>query len=88
MRSAARESVFAAGRVKEKEAPTSDEGKVAGGSEVKQRGTVAGRCQGQVGGLHLLNESSQCRGVPWATGGLRSAQHCGRLHHYWGFQGM
>lgn len=88
MRSAARESVSAAGRVKEKEAPTSDEGKVAGGSEVTHRGTVAGRSEGQVGGLHLLNESCQRRGVPWATGGLRSAQHCGRLHYNWGFQGM
>lgn len=88
MRSTTRESVSGAGRVSEKEPPTSDEGKVAGGSEAKQRDTVAGRCQGQVGGLHLLNESRQRGGVPWAKGGLRSAQHCGRLHYHWGFQGV
>lgn len=51
--------------------------------EAQWLGTVRARW-----GLHLLNESRQCRGVPWPTGGLRSAQHCRRLHHYRGFQGM
>lgn len=37
------------GEWREKEAPTSDEGTVAGGSEAKQRGAVAGHCEGQVG---------------------------------------
>lgn len=76
------------GKWREKEVPTSDEGTVAGGSEAKQRDAVAGHCEGQVGGLHLLNESRQRWGVPWPTGGLCTAQHCRRLHHYRGFQGM
>lgn len=88
MRSAARESVSVAGRVKGK-----------GGANFRWRYSCRRQWSkakrrsgwalwGPGGGLHLLNESRQRRGVPWPTGGRRSAQHCRRLHHYRGFQGM
>lgn len=66
MRSTARESVSRAGRVKKKEAPTSHDGS----SKVKQWGTVAGRCQGQVGGPPpaewILSVWGSTMGYGWA----------------------
>lgn len=65
----------------------------AGAQVIVEHSVRTGHCVcvcvwGRWGGLHLLNEPHQRRGVPWATGGFIPARHRGGLHHHWGVQGV